>query len=159
MANLRLHILVLVCCASLLILECHGHPQPSKKYVALFIFGDSIYDPGNNNYINRTGASANYWPYGMTFFKHPTGRFSDGRLISDFIGKSIWYIFLLKTRNCCKTENIQFLAAAFASLPPIRPYLEPGFTDYYYGVNFASSGVGALPESNPFVSNEKRFKF
>ncbi|KAH7865784.1 hypothetical protein Vadar_011163 [Vaccinium darrowii] len=57
---------------------------------ALFVFGDSLYDPGNNNYINTTtDFQANFWPYGESFFDHPTGRFSDGRLIPDSIGNSI----------------------------------------------------------------------
>jgi hypothetical protein len=60
----------------------------SNKYKALFIFGDSFLDAGNNNYINTTSLDqANFLPYGETYFKFPTGRFSDGRLISDFIGK------------------------------------------------------------------------
>jgi len=60
----------------------------SKNRVPLFIFGDSFLDAGNNNYINTTALDqANFWPYGETYFKFPTGRFSDGRLISDFIGK------------------------------------------------------------------------
>lgn len=55
---------------------------------ALFIFGDSYFDVGNNNYINTsTLDQANFWPYGKSYFNSPTGRFSDGRLISDFIGK------------------------------------------------------------------------
>ena len=55
----------------------------------MFIFGDSIFDSGNNNYINvNVSYRANYWPYGETFFHYfPTGRFTDGRLIVDFIGK------------------------------------------------------------------------
>lgn len=60
----------------------------SNKHVPLFIFGDSFLDAGNNNYINTTTLDqANFLPYGETYFKFPTGRFSDGRLISDFIGK------------------------------------------------------------------------
>jgi hypothetical protein len=60
-----------------------------EKHASLFIFGDSLYDSGNNNYINTTtaGLQANFEPYGETFFKYPTGRFSDGRVIPDFIGK------------------------------------------------------------------------
>ena len=55
---------------------------------ALFVFGDSFLDSGNNNYINTTTLDqANFPPYGETFFGFPTGRFSDGRLISDFIGE------------------------------------------------------------------------
>ncbi|GMI71054.1 GDSL-motif lipase 5 [Hibiscus trionum] len=85
-----------------------------------------MFDPGNNNYINTTiDYQPNFIPYGETFFKYPTGRFSDGRLITDFI-------------------------AGFAGLPIIQPYLKPGagnhkFTD---GVNFASGGAGALVESH-----------
>ena len=60
----------------------------SEKHASLFIFGDSYFDPGNNNYINTTtGFQANFGPYGESFFKYPTGRFSDGRIIPDFIGK------------------------------------------------------------------------
>ncbi|CAI0419284.1 unnamed protein product [Linum tenue] len=55
--------------------------------VAFFIFGDSFLDAGNNNYINTTTLDqANFPPYGRTFFNFPTGRFSDGRLLPDFIG-------------------------------------------------------------------------
>lgn len=53
------------------------------------MFGDSLYDPGNNNYISTTNTDfqANFWPYGESFFSQPTGRFCDGRLIPDFICK------------------------------------------------------------------------
>ncbi|KAH7565668.1 hypothetical protein JRO89_XS09G0242300 [Xanthoceras sorbifolium] len=91
---------------------------------ALFIFGDSFLDAGNNNYINTTNlGQANFWPYGETFFRFPTGRFSDGRLISDFI-------------------------AEYANLPLIPPFLQPETQRYYInGVNFASAGAGALVET------------
>ncbi|CAI9763811.1 unnamed protein product [Fraxinus pennsylvanica] len=53
---------------------------------ALFVFGDSIVDTGNNNYIN-TIAKVNYPPYGQDFMGgKPTGRFSNGKVPSDFIG-------------------------------------------------------------------------
>ncbi|XVE51795.1 hypothetical protein DITRI_Ditri02bG0070200 [Diplodiscus trichospermus] len=101
------------------LVRSHGLP---KNHVALFILGDSVFDPGNNNYIN-TISRANYWPYGETFFKYPTGRFCDGRLTSDFI-------------------------AEYANLPLIPPYLQPGNHQFTYGVNFASAGAGALAETN-----------
>ncbi|KAL5171474.1 GDSL esterase/lipase 5 [Glycine soja] len=95
----------------------------SNKHVPLFIFGDSFLDAGNNNYINTTTLDqANFLPYGETYFKFPTGRFSDGRLISDFI-------------------------AEYANLPLVPPYLQPGNSNYYGGVNFASGGAGALVET------------
>ncbi|CAI0418906.1 unnamed protein product [Linum tenue] len=62
----------------------------SSSGVAFFIFGDSFLDAGNNNYINTTTLDqANFPPYGRTFFNFPTGRFSDGRLLPDFIGPSL----------------------------------------------------------------------
>ncbi|KAI8569469.1 hypothetical protein RHMOL_Rhmol02G0281900 [Rhododendron molle] len=95
----------------------------SKKHVSLFVFGDSLFDVGNNNYINTT-MQANFWPYGETFFNHPTGRASDGRLIPDFI-------------------------AEYAKLPLLRPYKQPGnYHQFSNGVNFASAGAGALAETH-----------
>ncbi|XP_039008206.1 GDSL lipase-like [Hibiscus syriacus] len=102
------------------LISCHNLPE---NHVALFIFGDSLFDPGNNNYINTTTVfQANFIPYGETFFKYPTGRFSDGRLIPDFI-------------------------AQFAGLV-IPAYLKPGKHKFTDGVNFASGGAGALVESH-----------
>ncbi|KAE8722709.1 GDSL esterase/lipase 5 [Hibiscus syriacus] len=102
------------------LISSHNLPE---NHVALFIFGDSLFDPGNNNYINTaTDFQANFIPYGETF-KYPTGRFSNGRLIPDFI-------------------------AQFAGLPIIPAYLKPEKHKFTDGVNFASGGAGALVESH-----------
>ncbi|BAT80399.1 hypothetical protein LR48_Vigan635s002100 [Vigna angularis] len=107
------------CCLSLGDDVC----QP-KEHAALFVFGDSLFDVGNNNYINTTADyQANYSPYGETFFKYPTGRFSDGRVLPDFI-------------------------AEYANLPLIPPYLFPGNHRYVDGVNFASAGARALVQTH-----------
>ncbi|XP_058764433.1 GDSL esterase/lipase At5g22810-like [Vicia villosa] len=53
----------------LLMVSIYGKP----RVPALFFFGDSTLDVGNNNYL-PTLVKANY----------PTGRFSNGKLISDF---------------------------------------------------------------------------
>lgn len=118
---------VYLCFISFLLLfaipsDCSHQVYPNKS---LFIFGDSLFDPGNNNYINTsTSFQANFSPYGETFFKYPTGRCSDGRLIPDFI-------------------------AEYANLPLIPPFLKPGINPElaYHGLNFASVGAGALPET------------
>lgn len=53
---------------------------------AIFVFGDSTADPGNNNYVT-TIFKGNFPPYGRDFPNQvPTGRFSNGRLANDFIG-------------------------------------------------------------------------
>ena len=55
-------------------------------FPALFIFGDSVVDTGNNNNL-PTLVKANFAPYGRDFDDHmPTGRFSNGKLAIDFLG-------------------------------------------------------------------------
>ena len=65
---------------------------------AIFSFGDSILDAGNNHFNKNCTAQADFPPYGSSFFHHPTGRFTNGRTVSDFICKSFGrsLIFLLK---------------------------------------------------------------
>ncbi|XP_027162919.1 GDSL esterase/lipase 1-like [Coffea eugenioides] len=118
-------IAVFVVLASLTIpSDCFHHDDQYPKTIAgLFVFGDSLIDPGNNNYINTSrDAQANFPPYGVSFFKYPSGRFCDGRVIPDFI-------------------------AEYAKLPFIPPYLQIGYRyQLAYGANFASGGAGALVE-------------
>jgi hypothetical protein len=53
---------------------------------AVMVFGDSLVDIGNNNYI-PTIFKADFPPYGRDFKDHvATGRFSNGKLLSDIIG-------------------------------------------------------------------------
>jgi hypothetical protein len=52
---------------------------------ALYVFGDSVFDSGNNNILPTT-AKADYLPYGVNFVKGVTGRFTNGRTVADFIG-------------------------------------------------------------------------
>ncbi|KAI4348988.1 hypothetical protein L6164_009648 [Bauhinia variegata] len=58
----------------------HMNFRPTK----LFVFGDSYVDTGNHG--RRLSFS---WkdPYGITFPGKPAGRFSDGRVLTDFIAK------------------------------------------------------------------------
>lgn len=57
----------------------------TKLVPALVIFGDSTVDAGNNNYLT-TIVKSDFRPYGMSFAGHvPTGRFTDGLLVTDYI--------------------------------------------------------------------------
>ncbi|MBA0783219.1 hypothetical protein Gotri_000973 [Gossypium trilobum] len=92
---------------------------------AFFIFGDSLVDSGNNNYLETT-ARADSPPYGIDYpTGRPTGRFSNGLNIPDLIGKQIGL-----------------------SESPL-PYLSPDFNGkkLLLGANFASAGVGILNDT------------
>ncbi|KAF2319153.1 hypothetical protein GH714_013609 [Hevea brasiliensis] len=90
---------------------------------AVFGFGDSTIDTGNNNYL-ATDTRADHPPYGVDFpFHIPTGRFSNGKLPIDFLVSSL---------------------ALKESLPP---YLDPRLTDedLLTGASFGSAGSGLDP--------------
>ncbi|CAI0475392.1 unnamed protein product [Linum tenue] len=88
-----------------------------------FIFGDSLYDSGNNNNLN-TSVKVNYSPYGIDFPAGPTGRFSNGRTAADIIGETLGF---------------KDFIPPFASNPDDRQIL--------VGVNYASGSAGILVES------------
>ncbi|XP_008226998.1 PREDICTED: GDSL esterase/lipase At4g26790 [Prunus mume] len=92
----------------------------SAKVPAIIVFGDSTVDAGNNNQIS-TILKSDFQPYGRDFFGgQPTGRFSNGRVPTDFISE------------------------AFKIKPTIPAYLDPTHTikDFATGVCFASAGTG-----------------
>lgn len=61
---------------------------------AFFVFGDSLVDNGNNNFLATT-ARADAPPYGIDFpTGRPTGRFSNGYNIPDFISTYIPFLIL-----------------------------------------------------------------
>uniref|UniRef100_A0A0D9VU37 Esterase n=2 Tax=Leersia perrieri TaxID=77586 RepID=A0A0D9VU37_9ORYZ len=85
----------------------------------MFCIGDSVADTGNLATVNPNG-SFNMLPYGETFFGHPTGRFSDGRLTVDFLAERLGLPFLTA-----------FLRGKTAE-------------DFRHGANFAVAGATAL---------------
>lgn len=66
---------------------------PVAEGRAFFVFGDSLVDNGNNNYL-ATSARADAPPYGIDFPTHrPTGRFSNGLNIPDIISSVSFSFF------------------------------------------------------------------
>ncbi|GMH07655.1 hypothetical protein Nepgr_009495 [Nepenthes gracilis] len=91
---------------------------------AFFVFGDSLVDSGNNNYLATT-ARADSPPYGIDYPTHTaTGRFSNGYNIPDIISQQI-------------------------GSEPTLPYLSPELTGQrlLVGANFASAGIGILNDT------------
>ncbi|KAJ3693316.1 hypothetical protein LUZ60_008796 [Juncus effusus] len=97
---------------------------------AILVFGDSTVDSGNNNCI-PTITKSNFPPYGRDFYdRKPTGRFSNGRLSTDFISE------------------------AFGLLPAIPAFLDPQYRieHNYSAVCFASAGSGFDDETTKIQS-------
>lgn len=69
-----------------MILQCSNGVVDSGRVPAMFVFGDSLVDVGNNNYLSSI-AKSNYFPYGVDFYNmQPTGRFCNGKTFVDMLG-------------------------------------------------------------------------
>ncbi|KAI5425523.1 GDSL esterase/lipase At5g03610 [Lathyrus oleraceus] len=99
----------------------HHHKEPITK---LFVFGDSYADTGN---IKRGFAPSWKHPYGVTFPGKPAGRFSDGRVLTDYIAK------YLKVKSPASYR--------------IRKHLAPHHLKN--GMSFAFGGTGVFETLNP----------
>ncbi|KAK9096266.1 hypothetical protein Sjap_021763 [Stephania japonica] len=107
-------------------------------FPAIFNFGDSNSDTG--------GLSAAFSPppppYGQTFFKRSSGRFSDGRLIIDFIAEGL-------------------------GIPYLHAYLDAVAPNFSTGANFATASSTIVPlrhvlplgDFSPFSLNVQHSQF
>ncbi|WOH14030.1 hypothetical protein DCAR_0933546 [Daucus carota subsp. sativus] len=93
------------------------HIFRSCKIGRIYQFGASFSDTGNDVVQDPMLASSRL-PYGESTFLGPTGRYSDGLLVIDYIGNT-------------------------AGIPLLNPYLKND-ADFTHGVNFAVSGATAL---------------
>ncbi|PIA63288.1 hypothetical protein AQUCO_00200957v1 [Aquilegia coerulea] len=87
---------------------------------AIYVFGDSLVDCGNNNYL-VTLVRVNYTPYGTDFPQGPTGRYTNGKVVPDIIAQLLG----LPLPPAFKTLNLK----KFNTLT---------------GVNYASGGGGII---------------
>ncbi|ESQ50542.1 hypothetical protein EUTSA_v10022764mg [Eutrema salsugineum] len=108
-----------------------------QRVPCYFVFGDSVFDNGNNNGLNTT-AKVNYSPYGIDLARGPTGRFSNGRNIPDFIAE------LMKFSDY------------------IPPFTGASPEQAHTGLNYASGGGGLLEETShhlgDIISFEKQIE-
>ncbi|XWS23469.1 hypothetical protein CRYUN_Cryun28dG0016600 [Craigia yunnanensis] len=73
-----------------MMLVCGGRGSQRCRFPAIYNFGDSNSDTGGYNAALAEIPS----PYGETFFKQPSGRASDGRLIIDFMAENLGLPYL-----------------------------------------------------------------
>ncbi|KAK9289937.1 hypothetical protein L1049_008099 [Liquidambar formosana] len=110
----------------------HRHPyvfKPSK----LFVFGDSYADTGN---IAKSQANSWKFPYGITFPGKPVGRFSDGRVLTDYIAKFVGIKSPIPYR--------------------LRKYAAKRIR---YGINFAYGGTGVFNTLVPLPNMTTQIDF
>ncbi|XP_074382332.1 GDSL esterase/lipase At4g16230-like [Apium graveolens] len=105
------------------VLVCLVVYSSAREISANFIFGDSLVEAGNNDYIVSL-SKANYPPNGIDFGS-PTGRYTNGRTIVDILGQQL----------------------GFRDFAP--PYLAPTTKGpvILQGVNYASGGGGIFNET------------
>lgn len=107
---------------------------------AVYVFGDSTVDVGNNQYL--PGNSALQLPYGIDFpHSRPTGRFSNGYNVADFVAKLL----------------------GFKRSPPAYLSLTPRTSRQILGglrgANYASGGSGILDTTGNTITLTKQIEY
>ncbi|KAK9162532.1 hypothetical protein Syun_003434 [Stephania yunnanensis] len=116
----------------------HAYASSNCDFPAIFNFGDSNSDTGGYGAAFQPPTK----PNGETFFRRPVGRFSDGRLIIDFLAEGL-------------------------GLPYLHAYLDAVGPNFTNGVNFATAASTILPQRNvlpldgfsPFSLNLQYIRF
>ncbi|GJW53459.1 GDSL esterase/lipase [Tanacetum coccineum] len=100
-----------------------------------YIFGDSLTEVGNNNYLQYSLARSDFPFYGIDYTDaKPTGRFTNGRTIGDIISEKL-------------------------GIPSPPPYLSlnPYDDAILKGVNYASGGAGILNDTGLYFIQRMSF--
>ncbi|KAH0887699.1 hypothetical protein HID58_050128 [Brassica napus] len=126
---------------SLLFAEINGVEGSDKNHrlygfrpTKLFVFGDSYADTGN---IKKSLSSSWKFPYGITFPGKPAGRFSDGRVATDFLAK-------------------------FVGIKSPIPYFWKNYAGkkrLQHGMNFAYGGTGVFNTQAPLPNMTTQIDF
>ncbi|KAL9272363.1 GDSL esterase/lipase-like protein [Drosera capensis] len=88
---------------------------------AMFVFGDSLVDVGNNNYLLFSLFKVDFPHYGIDYLdQKATGRYSNGKNSADFIAEKL----------------------GLPSSPPYLALAQENSNNFFNGVNFASGGSG-----------------
>ncbi|KAL2461988.1 GDSL esterase/lipase [Abeliophyllum distichum] len=129
-------------------------------FQAIFNFGDSNSDTGGFYAAFPSQPS----PNGMTYFKRPTGRPTDGRLYIDFLAQALGLPFpspYLQSIGSDYRHGANFATLASTVLQPTTSLFDTGVSPFYLGVQLnqmklfkakvdESGGQGNLPSSDIF---------
>ncbi|KAL6882630.1 hypothetical protein ACP4OV_011320 [Aristida adscensionis] len=126
-------------CSLLQLASLQGAAAAAPLAPAIFVFGDSTVDVGNNNYLPKCDADckADHPRFGVDYLDHaPTGRFSNGYNLADQLAQLLGF---------------PGSPPALLSLPNASLVSQMSST----GINFASGGSGLLNQTGgPDVCGE-----
>ncbi|KAF7085906.1 hypothetical protein CFC21_089277 [Triticum aestivum] len=116
-----------------------GHEE-AHLVPAVYVFGDSTVDVGNNQYL--PGNAALQLPYGIDFPQsRPTGRFSNGFNVADSISRLLGF----------KRSPPAYLS--------LTPETSRQIVRGYRGVNYASGGSGILDTTGNTLTLTKQVEY
>ncbi|GER27956.1 GDSL esterase/lipase [Striga asiatica] len=124
--------LIIFSVLALFVARLSADANTMPKVTAMYVFGDSLIDNGNNIPFVNSVAKAKYWPYGIDYEKGPNGRFCNGKILVDYIGELL-------------------------GLPLIPSYADTNVNgeSIMYGVNYASAGSGILEDTGNHFELQK----
>ncbi|KAI4981048.1 GDSL esterase/lipase At2g04570-like [Hordeum vulgare subsp. vulgare] len=135
MANKTATYVVVALCLLVLVAK-HAEARQPRLVPAIFVFGDSTVDVGNNNFLGtRKAGRANFPQYGVDFpTSKPTGRFSNGFNTADRLAQFLGFrlsppAYLSLTRRTIRSQMFK-------------------------GLNFASAGSGLGDSTGRLVVGE-----
>ncbi|XP_062022709.1 GDSL esterase/lipase At1g71250-like [Rosa rugosa] len=112
--------------------QCFCHCNVNRKgetrsvgIKGMFVFGSSLVDNGNNNFLQNSLARADYLPYGVDFPLGPSGRFTNGKNVLDLLGEQL----------------------KIPSFIPVFADPQTKGSKIVHGVNFASGASGILDDT------------
>ncbi|KAI4985797.1 hypothetical protein ZWY2020_018427 [Hordeum vulgare] len=115
-----------VACCSLSIMAFMAAAVNAGSVPAVYVFGDSLADVGNNNHL-LTPIMADFSHNGIDYpGRKATGRFSNGKNSADFLADKL----------------------GLATSPPYLALSSSSNANYVNGVNFASGGAGVSNATN-----------
>uniref|UniRef100_A0A0E0PMM7 GDSL esterase/lipase n=1 Tax=Oryza rufipogon TaxID=4529 RepID=A0A0E0PMM7_ORYRU len=148
-----------------------GGAAAAASVPAMFVFGDSLTDNGNNNDMTSL-AKANYLPYGIDFAGGPTGRFSNGYTMVDEIENLTGINEDFPNQVESKAHNNSYngllemgVVTELLGLPLLPSHNDATGDAALHGVNYASAAAGILDNTgqnfvgrSPFNQQIKNFE-
>ncbi|XP_011038179.1 PREDICTED: GDSL esterase/lipase At1g29670-like [Populus euphratica] len=130
--NSRLLLLTIPILACVFPCSCYARTRDKNgaRIRGVFVFGSSLVDNGNNNFLKNSIAKADFLPYGIDFPYGPSGRFTNGKNVIDLLCDQL-------------------------KLPLVPAFTDPSTkgTKIIHGVNYASGASGILDDTGLQAGN------